>query len=232
MRKHDSLQKKNTIKLISTLMLIATVIFLIQYFDLTQYINLASMRNLKARLEGFGILGLLVFVGLYAVAYFLLIPILPLAILSGLLFGPLMGTVWVSTGSILGAAAAFLVTRYVARDTVETWAEKSPQFKKIATGVEKHGWKILLLTRMVPIIPLSWQNFVYGLTKIKFSTYILISWLCIIPWAIAFTFIGGAFVANGAISLKNFAYLGISIVFILLFFLISGRLRKRVFKNE
>ena len=64
-----------------------------------------------------------------------------------------MGTVWASIGSTLGATAAFLVSRYVARGMVEGWAQSNPVFKKIDDGVAAQGWRMLMITRLVPLFP-------------------------------------------------------------------------------
>ncbi len=220
-------KKKSYVKLVLIITILAVGAFLMQYFGLFQQISIENMVNLKGWIEGFGLLGPLVYVVLYIAACLFFLPGLPIAVLAGLAFGPLMGAVWASIGSTLGASAAFLVARYAARGMVEGWVENNPLFKKIDEGVEKQGWRMLMITRLVPLFPFNLQNFAYGLTKINFTTYLLVSWICMLPGAIAFTFMGGAIVAGEGDLTTTFIYLGVGALFFVFISLLPGWLQKR-----
>ena len=220
-------KKKSYVKLVLIITILAVGAFLMQYFGLFQQISIENMVNLKGWIEGFGLLGPLVYVVLYIAACLFFLPGLPIAVLAGLAFGPLMGAVWASIGSTLGASAAFLVARYAARGMVEGWVENNPLFKKIDEGVEKQGWRMLMITRLVPLFPFNLQNFAYGLTKINFTTYVLVSWICMLPGAIAFTFMGGAIVAGEGDLTTTFIYLGVGALFFVFISLLPGWLQKK-----
>ncbi|WP_054871225.1 MULTISPECIES: TVP38/TMEM64 family protein [Caloranaerobacter] len=220
-------KKKSYVKLAITLGLIVVVIGLMKYFGLFEYISLENMQNLKAWINSYGVIGPIIYIILYIVACLFFLPGLPIAVLAGLAFGPVMGAVYASIGSTLGASAAFLVARYAARDMVESWVEGNEQFKKIDEGVEKQGWRMLMITRLVPVFPFNLQNYAYGLTKIKFGTYVLVSWICMIPGAIAFTFMGGSIVSGEGNIGKTLMYLGIGAIFFVILTLIPGWLKKR-----
>ena len=206
---------------------ILAVVALMRYFGLFQYVSMQNIMNLKAWISGIGAVGPLVYVLLFIAACLFFLPGLPVAILGGLAFGPIMGTVWASIGSTLGAAAAFLVARYMARDMVEGWAQSNQIFKKIDDGVAAQGWRMLMITRLVPLFPFNLQNYAYGLTKIAFPTYILVSWICMLPGAIAFTFMGGAIVSGEGDLRRTFMYLGIGAVVFVIISLIPGWIKKR-----
>ena len=125
------------------------------------------------------------------------------------------------------ATAAFLVARYVAREMVEGWAQSNPVFKKIDDGVAAQGWRMLMITRLVPLFPFNIQNYAYGLTKIGLLTYFLVSWICMLPGAIAFTFMGGSIVSGQGDLGKTFIYLGIGAVVFVIISLIPGWIKKR-----
>ena len=220
-------KKKSYVKLVLIITILAVGAFLMQYFGLFQQISIENMVNLKGWIEGFGLLGPLVYVVLYIAACLFFLPGLPIAVLAGLAFGPLMGAVWASIGSTLGASAAFLVARYAARGMVEGWVENNPLFKKIDEGVEKQGWRMLMITRLVPLFPFNLQNFAYGLTKINFTIYVLVSWICMLPGAIAFTFMGGAIVAGEGDLTTTFIYLGVGALFFVFISLLPGWLQKK-----
>ena len=132
------------------------------------------------------------------VAELLFVPALPLTLLGGLVFGPVWGTVYTWFAATLAAALAFLVARHLARGTVERWRARSPRVARIDAAVERHGWRILMVTRLVPLFPFNLQNFAYGLTRIPFWTYVGVSSLCILPGTIAFTLAGGALSGGGS----------------------------------
>lgn len=220
-------KQKGYVKLAITLGVIVVIVALMKYFGLFEYISLENMQNLKAWINSYGAIGPIIYIVLYIVACLFFLPGLPIAVLAGLAFGPVMGAVYASIGATLGASAAFLVARYAARGMVESWVEGNEQFKKIDEGVEKQGWRMLMITRLVPVFPFNLQNYAYGLTKIKFGTYVLVSWICMIPGAIAFTFMGGSIVSGEGDIGKTLMYLGIGAVFFVIISLIPGWLKKR-----
>src|SRR5262249_52769726 len=101
--------------------------------------------------SGTGTPGLVAFAFIYMIAAVLFLPGSVLTLLAGTLFGLARGTLAVSAGSTLGAAAAFLIARYLARDRVARWAAENARFAALDAAVGKEGWKIVLLTRLSPI---------------------------------------------------------------------------------
>jgi uncharacterized membrane protein YdjX (TVP38/TMEM64 family) len=155
-------------------------------------VRLEQLARLRTRIEAFGPWAPLLYVAGYVVAELLFVPALPVTLLGGLVFGPVRGTVYTWIGGTLAAAIAFLIARHLARDTVDRWRARSPRLERIDAAVERHGWRILMLTRLVPLFPFNLQNFAYGLTRIPFWTYVGVSWACMLPATVAFTLAGGA----------------------------------------
>ena len=195
--------------------------------------NLLSVDNidrLDAWFAGLGFWAPLVFVVLWIVAAVFFLPGLAITIAGGLIFGAVWGTVWTTIGANLGAIAAFLIGRYAARDMVEGMVEKNKALRKIDEGVARQGWRMLLITRLVPIFPFSVQNYVYGLTDIPLKTYVLVTVPCMLPATIAFNFAAGS-VRTGDFG-KTLWYLGIAAVFFVLLSLIPNVVRKRIAADE
>src|SRR5262245_10962626 len=109
----------------------------------------------------------------YAVAVVALVPASPLTILAGALFGPVVGVVVVSLASTTGAALAFLVARYLARNAVARRVQKDPRYAAIDRAIGEEGWKIVALLRLSPAVPFNLQNYLYGLTAIGFWPYVV-----------------------------------------------------------
>jgi len=52
--------------------------------------------------------------------------------------------------------------------------------------VERHGWKAVAFTRLIPLFPFNLLNYAFGLTKVKFSHYAISSFICMLPACIAY----------------------------------------------
>ena len=184
------------------------------------------MARLNEWIAGYGALGPAIYVMLWLVTCLLFLPGVPMAILGGVAFGPVWGAVYASVGSTAGATLAFLVARYVARETVESWAEGNAHFKKIDEGVERRGWRILMVTRLIPFFPFNLQNFAYGLTRISLPVYTTVSWVCMLPSSIFLAFTGGA-LAGRVDLIKTLAVLAIAAAIIVLASLTTNWIKKR-----
>jgi uncharacterized membrane protein YdjX (TVP38/TMEM64 family) len=178
-------------------------------------------------IKGFGVLGPVIYIVIYILGCVFFLPGVALTVLGAFVFGSLWGMVYVSIGSTLGASAAFLVARYAARSLVEDWITKNPRLNKIDEGVQAQGWRMLMITRLVPIFPFNVQNYVYGLTKIRFPTYVLVSWICMIPGIIAYVFAAGAIVSGEGDPKKTIMYLAIAAVFFVILSFLPRVIKKR-----
>src|SRR6266478_6498433 len=148
---------------------------------------------LKAALDWIGKLGPwgpVIFIGLYIVATVLFVPGSVLTLGAGAVFGVALGSVCVSISATLGATAAFLVGRYLARDAIARKIEKNEKFATIDRAVADEGWKIVLLTRLSPVFPFTLLNYAFGLTRVKLRHYIVASWIGMIPGTVMYVYLG------------------------------------------
>lgn len=169
-------------KRIVLLFLIIAAILAIRYTGATRYLEQDALREL---ILGYGALAPVIYMLVYTVAPALFLPGLPITIAGGILFGPFWGVVYTITSATAGACVAFLISRYIARDWVERKL-RSPRWRRLDTGVEQHGWKIVAFTRLIPLFPFNLLNYAFGLTKIRFLHYALTTFLCMLPACIAF----------------------------------------------
>lgn len=146
--------------------------------------------SLKGWLAGFGIAGPLIYMLAYALATVLFFPGSVLTLAGGAIFGPLWGTFINLTGATLGASIAFLIARYLAGDWVEQ--RSGGRARQIKEGVESEGWRFVAFVRLVPLFPFNLLNYALGLTRIRFSHYVITSYLCMLPGALAYTYLGYA----------------------------------------
>lgn len=218
--------KKSILKILITVGVVATVYLVLRAYGVTDDIRLENVPKIKTWVEGFGRIAPLVYIGLYLVSTVFFLPGAPVTILAGFVFGPLWGIFYASVASIISVSVAFLIARYVARDLVAGWVKDNAQFRKIDEQVEEQGWRIVMFTRVVPIFPFNLQNYAYGLTRIRFLTYVLVSAIFMLPGTAVFVQLGGAFVRGEGNIWKTLLYLGIAGVLLLLLSLIPKLLRK------
>ena len=143
-----------------------------------------------------GAWGALVFVLLYAVATVAAVPGTALTVAAGAIFGSVTGVVLVSLASTLGAALAFLVARYFAREAIVRSLSGNEKFRRLDRLTEEHGEIIVALTRLVPIFPFNLLNYGFGLTRVTFRTYVFWSWLCMLPGTVLYV-VGADAIAKG-----------------------------------
>ena len=175
-------RKGQLVKRIIILLIILSAILAVRFTGATRYLEQDSLRGL---IQGYGALAPVVYMLVYTAAPALFLPGLPLTIAGGILFGPFWGVVYTITGATLGACVAFLISRYVAREWLAN-KFRSPRWRRLDEGVEKHGWKIVAFTRLMPIFPFNLLNYAFGLTKITFLHYAVTTFLFMLPACIAF----------------------------------------------
>ena len=141
-------------------------------------------------IRGLGALAPVAFIAIYIAACVAFLPGSILTIGAGVIFGVVRGSIYVSIAATLGATAAFLVGRYLARDWVSARLEGNAKFKAIDEAVGKEGWKIVILTRLSPVFPFNLLNYAYGLTRVSLRDYFFASWLGMIPGTILYVYIG------------------------------------------
>jgi len=169
------------------LILLAAVIAALRFLPLADW-----LQGLVDRFAALGPWGIGLFAVVYALAAIFFVPGSALTIGAGAIYGLGWGFVAVSAGSTLGAAGAFLIARYLARDRVERWAARDPRFAAIDQAVGREGWKIVLLTRLSPVFPFTLLNYLYGLTRVGFGAYILASWIGMMPGTLLYVYLGFA----------------------------------------
>ncbi len=141
-------------------------------------------------IAGLGALAPVAFIAIYIVACVAFVPGSILTIGAGVIFGVVRGSIYVSIAATLGATAAFLVGRYLAREWVSARLEGNAKFKAIDEAVGREGWKIVVLTRLSPVFPFNLLNYAYGLTRVSLRDYFLASWAGMIPGTILYVYIG------------------------------------------
>lgn len=150
----------------------------------------AWLNSAITEVEKLGPWGPVVFILAYVLATVLMVPGSALTLAAGTLFGVVYGTGIVSVASTLGAAAAFLVGRFLARDSIAARTAKNPSFAALDRALGREGWKIVALARLSPVFPFTLLNYAFGLTRIGFVPYVLASWIAMLPGTLLYVYLG------------------------------------------
>ena len=219
--------KNSLVKIVSTAGVLAVGYLILKHYGITDSVRLENVLKIKTWVGSFGAIAPLIYIGLYLISTVFFLPGTPVTVLAGIAFGPVWGIFYASIASIISVSFAFLIARYAARGLVESWVTNNTQFRKIDAQVEQQGWRILMFTRLVPLFPFNLQNYAYGLTSIRFSTYLLVSAIFMLPGTTVLVQLGGAFVSGEGDVVKTMFYLGIAGCLFLLLSLVPKFLRKR-----
>lgn len=152
-----------------------------------------------ARLGWLGVFGYAIVIMVVQVCC---LPLSPLAILGGMMFGFGRGYVAITLGTAGGAAVNFLLSRYLLRGPISRRLAKNEKFQLIDQAIANEGGRIVFLLRFCPI-PFGFANYCFGLTAIPLLTYWIATVVAIIPANAFFAYIGvttrsGLYAAAGA----------------------------------
>jgi len=178
---------------IITGLLFAAVILFFYLSGIGEYITLGYLKSRLSEFLDYYERHKFLVIGVYGTVYLLFTAFaLPgavvLTLAGGALFGVLSGTLVVSLSSTAGATIAFMGARYLFRD----WIEKRYRgnLVKFSEGVAENGFSYLLFLRLVPIFPFFIINVVMGLTRVDLKTYVLASWIGMLPGTFVFIYAG------------------------------------------
>lgn len=187
---------------------IGTILYVLYRIGFMAWFDPDALRTV---VTGCGVFAPVAFVGAYILATVLFVPVSPLSLLGGALFGPLYGTLYVVLGATLGALGAFMLSRrmgtLVLRDGKGALIEKLQRYDE---RIAKNGFVTVLFLRLVPLFPFNGLNFALGLTKVRFRDYAIGTFIGIMPGTFAFVYFGDSLVSF------NLLHIGLGLVFIIL----------------
>ncbi len=151
----------------------------------------AWLQAFSTWIKGLGVWGVLIFGLTYVVATVAMAPGSAFSIAAGLVFG-FWGFPIAVVSATTGAALAFIVARYLARETVRRQLASRPKLAAVDKAVAEEGWKVVALLRLSPLVPFNLQNYGFGVTPIGFWPYLAATAIGIMPGALLFVSIGAA----------------------------------------
>jgi len=188
-------------------------------FDLGQYLTLDYLKSQRQSFLDFYAQNRFVTLAIYFAIYVAVAALsLPgaavMTLAGGAVFGLATGLLLISFASTIGATLAFMISRFVLRDTVQN--RFRDKLKAINTGIEKEGDFYLFTLRLIPLFPFFVINLVMGLTPMKTWRFYLVSQIGMLPGTAVFVNAGSQLGALESLSgilspglILSFALLGI-----------------------
>lgn len=164
---------------------VVLVSVLSRFFPVVDFVDV-----LQERVMGWGPWGAIYYPLLFAVCNILLLPGGVLAVGGGFFFGLWWGFLVVFVGNIVGAATSFAMSRWVAGQWFRRKLSQDPALRALEPAVQRESWKIVLLSQLHPLFPTSLLNYFYGLTRIRFRTYMLWASIGRMPGLFLYAYVG------------------------------------------
>ncbi len=173
---------------------IALLIYiLLQSSELLQLIN--DPQQLQQLVAEAGILGGLIIMGLLAMAIIISpVPSAPIAVVSGMLYGHILGTLYVVLGSVIGAFIAFNISRKLG---YAYFAQKLAVHLPVKlVGSQTTLMMIVFFTRLAPFLSFDVISYAAGLTPLSAWRFLLATILGIIPISFVLAHLGSESVSS------------------------------------
>ncbi len=163
----------------------AAVLGVLIYFDLHHQV-LRLLRWFDAQ----GAWAPLLFILIMAAVVVLVLPGVLFTTGAGFVFGVVEGTLYVVAGTTLGATLAFLIARHLFGQRARQFIMGHARLHVVSKELTPHGWKIVLLTRLIPFFPSKISNYFFGLTAFSLRGYVGGSLLGFIPFSVHSVYLG------------------------------------------
>ena len=171
--------------IIISILFVVLGVTLLMYFDVHE-----DVLRLLDWLDALGIWGPLLFIMIMMLVVVLVLPGVMFTAGAGFVFGVVEGTVCVVVGTTLGAALAFLIARYLFGDRASQFVLRRARLRLVSEELTPHGWKIVLLTRLVPFFPFKLSNYFFGLTQFSLRGFMGGTFVGIIPLSLHNVWLG------------------------------------------
>ncbi len=172
-----------------------------------------TVEDATGKIKELGIWGPVVYTVFYVIRPLVAFPAAVLSATAGLAFGLGPGFLILQIAANISSTAEFLIARYVARESITRFVERRMKGKMadINEKIERRGFLTVLLIRLIPNAPWDVQNFMLGLTSVKFRDYFLATLIGIMPGSFALVFFGGSLIKT-LTNPKNVWMIGVAVV--------------------
>lgn len=187
-------------------------------------LSFSQIESIKTFVLSFGIYAPLIFILLFTLAPLIFFPDGILALAGGLIFGFAWGSFYIVLGALCGGTLSFYLARLYGNKMREKLAhEKLINFQ---TRVKKHGFVMILLLRLVPLVPFNIISYSAGFSTIRYRDFFFATLLGMFPGVLVYANIGAQSLSFG--SREFYISVGLLIVLVVVSMVLKQRVKKRL----
>ena len=160
--------------------------------------------------RGYGALGVVIFIVVYALTTFALVPGSLLTLAAGVIWG-LWAFPIVVMAATLGSSLSFLAARYAFFERVQEKVKQYPKFAAVNEAIRDEGWRVVGLLRLSPALPFSLQNWFLGITPVGFWPAQIATFFGIMPGTLLYVWIGSLGAQTGDAGVWRYVIYGVGI---------------------
>ena len=183
-----------------SILLVASILGILTYFDAGPY-----LLRLFAWLAAMGPWAPLLFILLDLLVVVLVLPGIMVTMGAGFLFGLFRGSLYVMIATTLGASLAFLIARHFLGARVRRYFLSHPRLRLINDEFVHEGWKVILLTRLIPFFPFKLSNYFFGLSEFRLVDFVLGTAFGILPFTVLNVYLGSMAADLSTLGLRHAA---------------------------
>ena len=181
-----SFTKSPWFKVLIIILILSAIFFILRALSID--FSQVSEEEFKGWVKSLGLWGPIIYIVVYLFRPLILFPAGVLSATAGVIWGPLVGFLYLQIAANISSTAEFLIARYFARDLVAKHLKG--KMLNLDEKIERHGFLTVLLIRLIPNVAWDIQNLSLGLTKVKFRQYFIATLIGIMPGSFAFVFFG------------------------------------------
>lgn len=167
------------------LVLVGSILWVWEHYK----IGMLSPEIIMHYLDDYPLEAVFLFIGLYIISVIAALPSLPLNLAAGFFWGGFLGGIYSTLGMALGGWVSFLTARFlIGTPLADRLDNKWAQI--VQSEFELRGWKFVAFARINPVVPTGPLNYLLGLTSLSNRTFILTTFIFLLPPAILVSYIG------------------------------------------
>ncbi len=151
-------------------------------------VGVPESEEIRQQVDDAGLWAPVAFIGIYALLTLLPLPKNVFSGIAGVLFGLTWGVTVVMAAALLGAAAAFALSRVLGRDGVERITGQ--RVERVDALLSRRGVLAVVVIRLIPVLPFTAINYIAGLTSVRTRDYAIGTTLGILPGTVSFVALG------------------------------------------
>lgn len=214
--------KNPWIKLLVIIFLLGLAFLSLRLFNID--FSRVSQEDFKNWVESLGIWGPIIYIIVYVFRPLILFPAGVLSATAGVIWGVVLGFLYLQIAANISSLVEFLIARYFARDIIAKYLKG--KLLNLDKKIERQGFLTVLLIRLIPNVAWDIQNLSLGLTKVKFRDYFLATLIGIMPGSFAFVFFGSSLI-KVLFNPKNLWILMVAVLFFIGIYMLQKYLRNK-----